>query len=73
MYVLEVVIGWLLWWFWVVFVERWISVYGKFVSMWFVYSGVFVEDGVVYVVVGMIDFDGTYVYVFDVLIGKIKW
>jgi outer membrane protein assembly factor BamB len=72
-YALEARTGRLLWRFRAAPVERRIPVYGQLQSTWPAASGVLVQDGVVYVAAGIVNYDGTHVYALDAATGHIKW
>lgn len=73
LYALDAATGGLLWRFHVAPVERKIMRYGRLCSVWPVDGGPVVEDGIVYVAAGIIDFDGTYVCALDARTGAVKW
>ncbi|MHC4405712.1 MAG: outer membrane protein assembly factor BamB family protein, partial [Planctomycetota bacterium] len=83
-YALEAATGRRLWRFRAAPVERRIPVYGRLISTWPVAGGVVVADrpassdganpsGVVYAAAGIADYDGTHVYAFDAVTGKVIW
>ncbi len=65
--------GDLIWRFRVAPEERKIPIYGSLVSTWPAASGILVEDGIVYVAAGIVNYDGTHVYALDAVTGEIKW
>lgn len=72
-YAFEATTGRLLWRFRAAPAERKIPVYGKLLSTWPAASGVLVENGTAYVAAGLVNYDGTYVYALDPVIGNVKW
>ena len=72
-YAFEAATGRPLWTFLAAPADRWIPVYGNFISTWPVAGGVVVQDGVVYAAAGIAHYDGTHVYALDAVSGKVKW
>ena len=72
-YAFEAKTGRVLWRFRAAPAERMIPVYDSLLSTWPAASGVLVEDEIVYVAAGIVNYDGTYVYALDAATGKIKW
>ena len=72
-YCYEAATGDLLWRFHIAPQERYIPVFGEFMSTWALLCGIVIEDGILYTVGGIANYDKIYVYAIDAKTGKEIW